>query len=310
MPKQTIEYRCLLISPSDVLEERDALTDLVNRWNAQVGGGLNARVELVRWEMHATPDMADTAQNVINTKLVDECDLGIAVFWSRLGTPTATHPSGSVEEIYRLIQRGSRVMVYFNSRPIAQDALRGDQYDKLQKIRTRFEQSGLLATYSDVANLREQVNLHLTNVITELLAKDRGATTFIPGSGTMTAPTPDVRVTVRAGVAVLPLRGTLYPLIITVQNHSPITVFLGNPFFEMRNGESLIIPRDYLTEEWMPSRELRSGESFALHVNPDDIREYDLTKGLVCAAVNDAIDRVYRSSEAELRNAINQLIKV
>jgi hypothetical protein len=309
MPKQTIEYRCLLISPGDVSEERDALTELVNRWNAQIGRGLNARVELVRWESHATPDMTDTAQNVINKQLVDECDLGIAVFSTRLGTPTATHPSGSVEEIYRLIQRGARVMVYFDNRPIPREALRGDQYAKLEEIRTRFEQSGLLATYSDVANLREQVNLHLTNVITELVSKDRGAPTFVPGSGTMTAPTPDVRVNVRAGVAVLPLRGTLYPLIITVQNHSPVTVFLGNPFLEMRTGEMLVIPRDFLTEDWMQRRELRSGESFSLHVNPDDIRQYDLTKGLVCAAVKDDIDRVYRSSEAELRNALKQLNK-
>jgi hypothetical protein len=142
-----------------------------------------------------------------------------------------------------------------------------------------------------------------------MLSKDRGATSYIPGSGTMTAPTPDVRLTVRAGVAVLPLRGTVYPLIVTVQNHSPISVFLGSPFFEMRTGETLIIPRDFITEEWLPHRELRSGQSFALHVNPEDIKQYDLTKGLVCAAVRDDIDRVYRSSEAELRNAIKQLVK-
>ena len=100
MPTPIIEYRCLLISPSDVLEERDALTSLVQRWNAQVGTGLNARLELVRWEFHATPDLSDTAQNVINAQLLESCDLGIAVFWSRLGTPTPTYPSGSIEEIY------------------------------------------------------------------------------------------------------------------------------------------------------------------------------------------------------------------
>lgn len=102
MPTPIIEYRCLLISPSDVLEERDALTSLVQHWNAQVGTGLNARLELVRWESHATPDMSDTAQNVINAQLLESCELGIAVFWSRLGTPTATYPSGSIEEIYKI----------------------------------------------------------------------------------------------------------------------------------------------------------------------------------------------------------------
>ncbi|HYH85850.1 MAG TPA: hypothetical protein VEX60_10230 [Pyrinomonadaceae bacterium] len=304
MPKQTIEYRCLLISPSDVSAERDALAELVNRWNAQIGVGLDARVELVRWETHATPDMADTAQNVINTKLVDECDLGIGVFWSRLGTPTASHPSGSVEEIYRLIQRGARVMVYFNNCAIPQDALRTDQYAKLQEIRTRFEQSGLLATYSDVANLREQVNLHLTKVITELLSKDRGTTTYIPGSGTMTAPTPDVRVNVRQGVSILPITGeTVYPISITVQNHSPITVFAGNVEIEMKTGEFLYFQRDYLTRELQKRRELRTGESFSFNIDPEKLREH-VSKGLVCAMMKDDIDRVYRSPEGVLENVI------
>lgn len=304
MPKQTIEYRCLLISPSDVSAERDALTELVTRWNAQIGRGLNARVELVRWESHATPDMSDNAQNVINTQLVDECDLGIAVFWSKLGTPTETHPSGSVEEIYRLIQRRARVMVYFSSRSIPQDALRSDQYDKLQEIKTRFEQNGLLAMYSDLANLREQVNLHLTNVITELLSKDTGATIFIPGSGTMTAPTPDVRVTVRMGISVFPLTGqAVYPILISVQNHSPISVFFGFVTIEMKTGETLIFPRDFLTGEPQQRRELRTGESFSFHINPKELREY-LPRGLVCAMVKDDIDRVYRSAEEELKNAI------
>ena len=162
MPKQVIEYRCLLISPGDVTEERDELTKLINNWNAQIGSGLGARLELVRWESHATPDMADKAQNVINKQLLEECDLGIAVFWYRLGTATENYPSGSVEEIYRLLQQKSRVMVYFCNRPIPQEALRNDQFAKLQDIRRKFEDEGLLATYSDSANLREQVQLHLT----------------------------------------------------------------------------------------------------------------------------------------------------
>jgi hypothetical protein len=306
MPKQTIEYQCLLISPSDVLEERDALTELVNNWNAQIGRGLGVRVELVRWESHATPDMADSPQNVINIQLVEDCDLGIAVFWSRLGTPTSSHPSGSVEEIYKLVHKGARVLVYFSERPIPQSALHDDQFPKLQEVRTQLQDQGLLATYSNIANLREQVQLHLTNVITQLLAKDRDVTSFVPASGSVTAPTPDVRVTVRAGVAVLPLRGAVKPLVISVQNHSPVDVFLGNVVIETRTGEQLYFPTDYVTEEWQKRRELRSGESFSFYINPDEVKKFS-EKGLICAAIKDDIDRVYRSSESELQNALKQL---
>jgi hypothetical protein len=173
MPRQPMEFYCLLISPSDVFAERAALTELVNLWNAQIGRALNARLELVRWESHATPDLSGDPQSVINTQLVDECDLGIAVFWARLGTPTELYPSGSVEEIYKLIQRGARVMVYFSNRPVPHELLRDDQYARLRELRGKLQREGLVATYFDIADLREQVNLHLTNVITQLLVRAR-----------------------------------------------------------------------------------------------------------------------------------------
>lgn len=309
MPKQIIEYRCLLISPGDVSEERDALTSLANDWNAHVGVGLNARVEFVRWESHATPDMSDAPQNVINRQLLNDCDLGLAVFWSRLGTPTAGYPSGSVEEVYRLIQRGARVMVYFSSRPIPQESLLDDQFAKLREMREKFRQEGLLATYSDVRNLREQVNLHLTNVITQLVSKDRGIATFAPVSGTLTAPTPDVRVTVNAGFN-LSLGGEpIYMLNIAVQNHSPVPVyFSGGVYIESRSGGILVPNGDFISNEYQRFRELPPGRSFSLNVDPEEIREHR-SKGLVCAAARDDIGRVYRSDQSEFATAMKMLFE-
>ena len=181
MPRTVREYRCLLISPSDVEAERTALTDLIGRWNAHIGEGLDARVELVPWESHVTPDMSAPAQTVINRQLVDRCEMGIAIFWSRLGTPTAQYASGSVEEIYRLRARGARVLIYFSTQPIPQERLRDDQFARLQAVRTQFESEGLLAAYQSTENLREQVMLHLTSVVVDLLVKDRPDIAPVPG---------------------------------------------------------------------------------------------------------------------------------
>ena len=222
MPKQVIEYRCLLMSPSDVVPEREAITSLVVSWNAQIGIGLGARLELVRWESHATPDLSDTAQNVINRDLVEDCDLGVAVFWSRLGTPTKEHPSGSVEEIYRLLRRKARVMVYFSDAPIPQNALRDDQYHRLQEIKTQFQSEGLLSNYSGIPHLREQVNLHLTNIVTQMLTRDRDASSVIPSSGTLTAPTPDIRVSVRYGFV---KRGNIVDDLIVITVGKPFSAY-------------------------------------------------------------------------------------
>src|ERR1700674_5809828 len=112
MPKSVTEYRCLIISPGDVVEERQAVVDVIHRWNASVGANRGIRVEPVRWETHAHPDMSGPAQANVNEQIVDDCDFGIAVFWSRVGTPTAEYGSGSIEEVERLVARGAKVMLY------------------------------------------------------------------------------------------------------------------------------------------------------------------------------------------------------
>jgi hypothetical protein len=270
-----MEYRCLLISPGDVAEEREALTNLVNHWNAQVGVGLNARLELVRWESHATPDMSNSPQNIINSQLLESCDLGIAIFWSRLGTPTASYPSGSIDEIYKLIHKGARVLVYFSNRAIPQEALTDDQFAKLQEIRSKFQQEGLLSTFSDIASLREQVNLHLTNIITQLLSKDQGISTYVPSSGTLTAPTPDVRVRANAGFRLFPGVDPTYLLAVSVQNHSPGMVYIsGGIFIETRSGGIVVPNGDFLTGESQGFRELAPGRSYTLNIDPNEIRKH------------------------------------
>src|SRR5690349_774192 len=112
MPQNVTVYRCMVISPSDVQEERDAIADVIDQWNGTVGRELNIRVEAVRWEQHGVPDLAARGQQVINKQLVDSADFGVAVFWAKLGTPTGGHESGSAEEIARLLSRGARVLVY------------------------------------------------------------------------------------------------------------------------------------------------------------------------------------------------------
>lgn len=310
MPIQVVEYKCLLMSPSDVSDERDSLTSLVTSWNAQVGRGLNARVDLVRWESHAVPDMSMPAQEAINSQLLKECDFGIAMFWSKLGTATANHPSGSVEEIFELIQKGARVLVYFCNRPIPQAALRDDQFTRLQELKKTFRDQGLYAEYSDAANLREQVQLHMTNIVSQLLAKDRGATTFLPTSGNLTAPTPDLRVVVNGGFIkdFNPYSGGVTKtLTVRAENHSPVVVYLSNISFELRDGRMMTVPKNYVTGEFQKQVELNPGQSHTFYVEPERLRQD--AANIVCAAATDAIGRVYRSDQSSFPMVLDVLLK-
>lgn len=310
MARQVIQYRCLLISPSDVHEERNAVTEVVGKWNAQIGNGLDVRVELVRWESHSTPDLSAPPQQIINRQIVDDCDLGVAVFWSRLGTPTEQYPSGSIEEIYRLLQKGARVLVYFCDRPVPQDRLGDDHFEKLQNVKRQFQDQGLLATYTEISQLQTEVQLHLTNTISQMLAKDRGIHPFVPTSGSITAPTPDVRIKVQPALAGIQGVGLVSVLTITVQNHSPVTVYLGNVFLELRNGNVYLPLGDPFTGEYQKRRELHPGDSYTLNVDPAQLLTKKLPpKDIACAAVRDAIDRIYRSEKAEFRAALETVIE-
>lgn len=81
----------------------------MQRWNAQIGNVLGARIDLVRWETHSAPDLSCAPQAVLNEQIVAGCDIGMALFWSRFGTPTSEYESGSLEEIHRLLDQGARM---------------------------------------------------------------------------------------------------------------------------------------------------------------------------------------------------------
>src|SRR4051812_21745450 len=117
MPKKIDEFRCLLISPSDVASEREAVLATVVKWNAHIGQALQARIELVLWETHSVPESSARPQQSLNRQIVDDADFAVAIFWARLGTPTGTSISGSAEEIQRLLDKGVRVLPYFGTGP-------------------------------------------------------------------------------------------------------------------------------------------------------------------------------------------------
>lgn len=165
MPARVTEYRCLVISPSDVDAARDTVEEAIANWNAHYGRPRNIRVAAVRWESHASPRVGASPQQFINHQLVDTCDFGIAVFWARIGSPRDR--PGSLEEIERLRQRGGQVMVYFCNKPIPQDYLRDDQYARLQEFKAEIERVCLRKLYESEEQLSRMVTEHINSLIEE-----------------------------------------------------------------------------------------------------------------------------------------------
>src|SRR4051794_3146256 len=123
MPFKSEAYRVLIASPSDLQEERLAVTEAINEWNAQHAMAEAVVLLPVKWETHATPQAGVRPQSAVNQQLVDKCDLLIGMFWTRLGTNTGIAESGTIEEIERFLSLNKPAMLYFSSRPINPDKI-------------------------------------------------------------------------------------------------------------------------------------------------------------------------------------------
>ena len=109
------------------------------------------------WETHAAPSMGDRPQEIINKQVLDNCDLLIGAFWTRIGTPTGKSVSGTVEEIEKHISAGKPAMLYFSSAPVRHESVDQSQYEKLNKFKKKCQKSGLIVTYDNLSEFKERL---------------------------------------------------------------------------------------------------------------------------------------------------------
>ncbi len=130
-------YRVLIASPSDMTEERQIATEVVNEWNGLHAADEGIVLLPVRWETHAVPEAGVHPQDAINRQLVDECDLLLGMFWTKLGTSTGIASSGTVEEIDRIVASQRPAILYFSQRPIDPMKIDQGQLARLREFQAR-----------------------------------------------------------------------------------------------------------------------------------------------------------------------------
>ena len=85
MSYESTVYRILIASPSDVEEEREVAARIIQEWNDL--NSFNKKIVLlpIRWETHTSPTYGSRPQEIINSQIVNECDLLIGFFWTKIG---------------------------------------------------------------------------------------------------------------------------------------------------------------------------------------------------------------------------------
>ena len=165
MPYNAIVINIMIASPGDVSTERNVIRNAIHDWNAVHSADRGVILVPVGWDTHSAPEMGDRAQAVINKQVLQNCDLLVAVFWTRLGSPTGKAASGTVEEIEEHLAAGKPAMLYFSKAPVHLDSVDDAQYKALRDFRTTCQKRGLIETYDSLEEFREKFWRQLAQTI-------------------------------------------------------------------------------------------------------------------------------------------------
>jgi hypothetical protein len=168
------KLKIFVASPSDVSQERDIVSLVVEELRRSLGELLKIELETIRWETHSWPDIGDDAQDVIN-KQIDEYDVLVGMMWKRFGTATKRASSGTGEEFeraYEFFKKYNRpkIMIYFRTTPFYSTSQSDiSQFRKVVQFRKKIEKLGVYyREYNDILEFERQFREQLSKQIVEL----------------------------------------------------------------------------------------------------------------------------------------------
>ncbi|MDT7848591.1 hypothetical protein Q9292_03115 [Methylophilus sp. VKM B-3414] len=175
MARQTTIFQVFVASPSDVIEERAILEQVISELNQIWSRSLGLTLELLRWETNVRPAFSLDPQTVINDQIGTDYDVFIGIFWGRFGAATSRAESGTLEEFERAYSRFTNsetvpeIMLYFKDAPIAPSKLDPAQLKGVQDFkRSLSARGGLYYDFEDSSGFESSVRAHLSAVAQKL----------------------------------------------------------------------------------------------------------------------------------------------
>jgi len=162
MPRNLTIYDLLISCPTDVTEELEVIKSVVQQFNDIFGKGNNVSLNIKHWSKDAYPESNGRAQDLLNNQFVSDCDMAIAVFWTKFGTPTGDYQSGTEEEIEELLKNNKQVFMYFSDRPVNPSVMNSDQFQKVVEFRRKYQDRGMYWTYDSIDYFKQSLLNHLS----------------------------------------------------------------------------------------------------------------------------------------------------
>lgn len=169
MPRTVTIFDVMIASPADVAKERRVVREVISEWNESHSLSSNVMLNAVGWDTHSSPAMG-RPQDIVNSQVVQHADLLIAIFWTRLGSPTGKASSGTIEEIQSHLSRGKPAMFYFSSVPVEPASVDPKQLSALQRFKKEMMTRSLIESYDSADELRQKLTRQLAHVVETALA--------------------------------------------------------------------------------------------------------------------------------------------
>jgi len=149
-------YRIMIGSPSDIKEEITIAREVLNHWN-NLHSEQNKMVLLpLHWSFNSYPSMERKPQKSIDKQLVEKSDLMVCIFGTRLGSPTDTEISGTVEEIKEHRKAGKDVMVFFKMSVDDISAVNPQQLQKIKEFKESIKNDVLWMEFSEAKDYEKK----------------------------------------------------------------------------------------------------------------------------------------------------------
>lgn len=178
MPQTVTKYRIFIASPSDLMEDRQSIEEIIKELNLTFGNQNNLVIEQVKWETHSAPGISNKdVQNVINNDIGTQYDLFIGLMWTKFGTPTKKFGSGTEEEfnialeLFKKNPNSIQILYYFkNSLPQSLQDIIPDELEKVNRFRKSLGgENTFYWEYNKIEDLQRFLRIHIPKRINTLI---------------------------------------------------------------------------------------------------------------------------------------------
>lgn len=167
MPHTMTVYNVFIASPSDTQKERNIVSKLIDEWNSLNSELHGITLKSMRWEKDAVPVLGASAQQAINSQLLDNADFLIGIFNKKFGAPTDEYPCATVEEIERHMDSGKPGMLFFcNGKVTRDEAFNNDDLRNIEELKRKYQKKTFYKEYTDTTDFEEKCKFALTRAIT------------------------------------------------------------------------------------------------------------------------------------------------